>query len=382
MTANDSVLKAPRMLMIGAAGRDAGKTYFACSLLRRFAAQHDIVAAKVTPIAQITRTCPHGRSDCNVCASLTGTFEIGEETDPLPAKDTCKMLAAGAKRVFWLRALRAHLHEAAAALLGAMPAAAPTICESNSLRTVVEPGVFLMLKNSGSREPKPSSLDVLDHADRLILFDGRQFDIDFDDIGLAGGRWTIKLDATAILLAGGQSRRMGRDKAALPIGSKPMIQHVYDQIRPWFKQVLVGSNDPEKHAIPGATVVRDRQAGHGPMMAVASAMEAAAYDRCFVIACDIPHVDIGLMLRLLRGGRNADGAVPRIAPGQYEPLFAVYRKTMKSVIDELLAAGERKIDRSYDLCKMAFVDIAGGRLMNINTMQDYRALADEDGRSG
>ena len=202
-------LKRPGMLLVGAAGRDAGKTYFATSLLRRFAAANDIVAVKVTPIEKVTDRCPHGRDDCNVCATLKGNFEIAEETDPAPDKDTCKMLAAGAKRVFWLRSLKSHLKEGAAAMLEATRGGTVLICESNSLRTVVEPGLFVMLKNRSATEPKPSSRAVLGHVDRIVLFDGAGFDIDFDDFSVTPQGWTLRMDATAIILAGGDAGRMG-----------------------------------------------------------------------------------------------------------------------------------------------------------------------------
>ena len=375
MTDSSLELKSPRMLLIGAAGRDAGKTYFATSLLRQFTSANDIVAVKVTPIEKVTDRCPHGRDDCNVCATLKGNFEIAEETDPEPDKDTCKMLAAGAKRVFWLRSLKSHLKAGAAAMLEATGSSAVLICESNSLRTVVEPGLFVMLKNRSATEPKPSSRAVLRHIDRIVLFDGAGFDIDFDDFSVTPKGWTLAMDATAIILAGGDAARMGRDKATLPIGGKPMIKHIYDQIRPWFSEVIISSNEPDKHAFLGAPVVADEKKGHGPLMGIASAIKASNYDRNFVIACDIPNVDIALMLKLLRQSRDCDGCVPRLAGAKYEPLFAVYRKSMLKTIHDLLTAGERKIDRAYDLCKMDFVDIAPDRgINNINTKQDYLEL--------
>ena len=89
----------------------------------------------------------------------------------------------------------------------------------------------------------------------------------------------------------------------------------------------------------------------------------------------MPEVDTSLMLRMLRESAGFDGVVPRIAESRYEPLFAVYRKNMLAVINDLLASGERKIDRSYDLCKMRYVDLGTGSfLRNINTVQDYLGL--------
>ncbi len=375
MTDSNSHLKSPGMLLIGAAGRNAGKTFFACTLLRRFAGERDIFGIKITPIDKVVRGCPHGRTDCDVCATLKGNFEIAEETDPIPQKDTCKSLAAGAKRVFWLRVLKAHLREGAAALLDKIGPAGICICESNSLRTVVEPGLFLMVKNPGVDDIKPSSEEVAHHVDRLIMFDGSNFDIDLDDFALTENGWTLKMDATAIIMAGGDSHRMGCDKSVLPIGGKPMIQHVYEQLQPWFKEVLISSNDASAHGFLGLPIIPDRQTGHGPLMGIVSAMEVSTHDRNFVIACDIPSVDTSLMLKMLREIAGFDAVAPRLTKSRYEPLFAVYHKNLLPVMNDLLAGGERRIDRVYDLCKMKYIDLAQDKFLdNINTMQDYREL--------
>jgi molybdopterin-guanine dinucleotide biosynthesis protein A len=375
MTDRNNAISIPGMLMIGAAGRDAGKTYFACKMMRRFAGSRDIVGIKVTPIERVTERCPHGRDDCNVCASLKGKFEIVEETDPAPDKDTCKLLAAGAKRVFWLRVLKSHLKEGAAALLETIGKDAVCICESNSLRNVVEPGLFLMLKNSNTDDVKPSSKAVAQHADRLVLFDGNSFDIDCDDFALSKTGWTMKTQATAIIMAGGESRRMGHDKSMLCVEGKPMIQHICEQLRPWFDEILISANDSGKYGFLGVPVIGDREPRQGPLMGIASAMEISTNDANFVIACDMPEIDTSLMLRMLRQSAGYDGVVPRITESRYEPLFAVYRKNMLPVINDLLASGERKVDRSYDLCKIRYVDLGTDSfLRNINTVQDYLGL--------
>lgn len=379
MTEKYDTIRFSKMLMIGAAGRDAGKTYFATTLLRRFSSAHDIIGIKVTPIERIEQSCPHGRIDCDVCASLKGKFEIVEETDPAPDKDTCKLLAAGAKRVYWLRSLKSHLTEAAAALLDLVGDGKICICESNSLRNIVEPGIFLMLKNKNTKDVKPSSEKVSQHADRLVLFDGANFEVDLDNFALTESGWTLKAKATAIIMAGGQSRRMGRDKSMLPIDTKPMIQHIYQQLVPWFDEILISSNETPKYNFLNIPVIPDRVENQGPLMGIASAMEASKNEANFVIACDMPSVDIPLMQKMLRDSKSFDGIVPRLGKTRYEPLFAVYTKKMLPTINDLLKRGERKIDRTYDLCKMEFIDLSREKILdNINTMQDYLRLSGEE----
>ena len=366
------------MLMVGALGRDSGKTDFACSLISKFSSKTSIVGIKVTTVADADVACPHG-SGCGACSSLDGNYDIIEETDRESGKDTSRMLAAGADRVFWLRAIKTHLAEGISALLETIGTDTICVCESNSLRHVAEPGLFLMVAGRGDQQPKPSAMEVGPYVDRKVSFDGNGFDIGLDEIGLTDGTWSLRTRATAIIMAGGGSTRLGQDKSILEVAGEPMIKYIYDQLRPHFNQILVSANDPGKYNFLGADVIADRVADQGPLMGIASAMEASANEINFVTACDIPHVDTFLIRRMLRECRDCDAVVPRLGPSQYEPLFAVYRKSILRTMNELLASGRRKIDEVYKHCRISYIDIADSRrLRNINTMDDYREFVNEN----
>jgi molybdenum cofactor guanylyltransferase len=366
------MIKAPGMLMIGAVDRNAGKTKFACSLITKFSSQCDIIGIKVTTIEKAGSSCPRGISDCNVCSSLEGNFYITEETDSQADKDTCRMLASGARRVFWLRVLKAHLEEAIAALLDIIGNDAVSVCESTSLRKVVEPGLFVMVKSRGGKSCKASARNVISCADRIILFDGDGFDIDSNDIKLKEGRWVAKIKATAIILAGGDSVRMGRDKSMLLFEGQPIIKHIMNQLRPHFNQILISSNDTSKYSFLGVEVIPDKVIGHGPLGGIASALKASANDLNFVIACDIPQVDTALMKTLLREGRDFDAVVPGISPSRYEPLFAVYNKDALSALEAALLSGDNRIIDALSPCKVKYIDLTDTQqLKNLNTMEDY-----------
>ena len=184
------MIYAPFMLLIGAAGRDAGKTTFACEIIRRFHTL-PINAAKVTAIQARDGLCPRGGKGCGVCTSLEGDFCITEETDPEGKKDTQRLLAAGAQRVMWLRVLKSKLEEGARVFLDSFCPDTPLVCESNSLRNTVVPGLFLMVKHSESKEVKVSAQRVLSRADAVISSDGKRFLFDFERISLAAGCWRL-----------------------------------------------------------------------------------------------------------------------------------------------------------------------------------------------
>jgi molybdopterin-guanine dinucleotide biosynthesis protein A len=367
------MLKIPGMLMVGYMGRGSGKTKFVCSLIDRFSSKHDIIGIKVTPVQKADGSCPRGGSGCGVCSSLEGHFYITEETDSRADKDPCRMLTAGASKVFWLRVLRKYLEEGVAALLDVIGDDAISVCESNSLRAIVEPDVFVMVRSRREQSSRVSAENVIHYADRIVLFNGDKFDIDVDEIELIDNRWISKMQATAVIMAGGGSIRMGQDKSMLPIDGQPMIKYIVDQLRPHFSQILISSNDVSRYNIAGAEVIPDEVAGRGPLGGIASALKASANELNFVIACDIPQVDIDLMKMLLRESRKFDAVIPRTGQSKYEPLFAVYKKSALKTIEEALLSGNNRIIDALGSSKVKYIDLNDVlQLKNLNTMDDYR----------
>ena len=358
--------------MLGSTGRNSGKTVFACSLVSKFARKREVVAIKVTPIDESRGPCPRGGEGCGVCSSFTGNYCITEETDPKSQKDTSRLLAAAAKKVYWLRALKTHLDEGFEALLERIGPAALSVCESNTLRLTTAPDLFLMLTREGSGQFKESARDVEQHADRIVQFDGEGFDLALDDISVVGGRWALRRRATAVILAGGDSGRMGADKSMLAINGKPMIEHICEQLRPHFTEIIISANDAEKYAFLGLPVVADEVPNRGPLMGIVSALEHASYETVFVTACDIPDIDVDLVGRLLRASVGCDGAVPVAGDSEYEPLFAVYRKSVLAAGREAMGGGKRKAIEIFHRCNIRPVELErAGALGNINTMADY-----------
>jgi molybdopterin-guanine dinucleotide biosynthesis protein A/nucleoside-triphosphatase THEP1 len=365
-------LRLTNMLLIGSAGRNSGKTQLACDIIERFGKDKDITGIKVTTVGGRKGECPRGGKGCGVCSSFEGNFIITEETDGDSKKDTSRLLAAGAKQVFWIRTEKKQLMQAMGALFETIGRDAVLVCESNSLRTVIEPGLFLMVKDPASTGPKQSAKSVIELADRIVSLNGKKFDIELGDICLTDGEWSIRAGTTAIIMAGGSNSRIGCDKALLPINGRPMIEHIYNQLRPYFKQIIISAGGPDKFSFLDARVVRDRVAGQGPLMGIASAMQASAHDLNFVIACDIPNINISFLKRLLRESKDFEAVIPVSSENKYEPLFAVYRKTLLDAMDSTLAAGRRKIMQALDGRRVKYLPLDNADwLRNLNTMDDY-----------
>lgn len=187
-----------------------------------------------------------------------------------------------------------------------------------------------------------------------------------------------KMQATAIIMAGGRSRRMGQDKTVLLINGGSAVKHVFDQLKSHFAQILISSNNIAEHSLDGAEVVPDETVGRGPLMGIASALRASRNDINFVIACDIPEVDIDLVRRLIKKSKDFDAVLPQTGPCQYEPLFAVYRKSTLAAIDESIISGNYKILSPLKNCKVNYVELSySEELKNLNTMNDYLKFVKE-----
>ena len=366
------MIKLDGMLMIGSAGANVGKTELARVLLRKFGKNHNITGIKVTTIKDKDGQCPRGGEGCGVCSSLEGNFCITEETSKTSDKDTARLLAAGASRVFWIRVLKEHLVEGINAMLDVIGPKVVSICESNSLRQVVEPGLFLMARNNDSDSWKKSAELVREYADRIVISDSGNFDLNLNRIKLVDGKWVLLEKATAILMAGGGSRRMGTDKSMLEIEGRPIIERTCEQLSACFEQILISTNEVDKFKFLDFQIVHDKIPEQGPLMGIASALEASDNEINFVIACDIPQIELRDVRRIINEAVNSDAdiIVPVTSDGKYEPLFAVYRKSALNAINEVLSSGGRKISDVFNLCNVKKVEL-GLNLVNLNTMAEY-----------
>jgi molybdopterin-guanine dinucleotide biosynthesis protein A len=363
----------PGWLLIGSTGRNVGKTEFACAIIRKLRGAHPIVGVKVTAIVEGEPTCPRGGAGCGVCAALKGDFEISEETGEHAGKDTARMLESGARRVFWVRCRRQRMHAAIAALLARLEPGVLVVAESNSLAKAIEPDLFLLVTNGRASSVKPTAADVMPLAHRRVLSSDGAFDPDPCHIAVIDRTWRLA-EASAVILAGGKSSRMGQDKSLLPMNGAPLIRRIYEQLAHRFDEVLISTNEPEKYAFLHARAVPDRVPGRGPLMGIASAVAGAAHERVFVTACDIPVVDLNTVSRMLVLAEDCDCVIPMSFVG-HEPLFAVYRKSAVPAMHDALDAGERRISAIFSRVRTRFYDLGYAPwYRNLNTREDVAAF--------
>jgi hypothetical protein len=186
------MFKQSNILMLGAAERNVGKTEFACRLIAQYAASRPVIGVKVTTVRERDGRCPRGGKGCGVCSSLQENYCITDESPDIDGKDTTRMLQAGAHKVYWLRVLDDFLKEGVADLLTRLPDKAVVILESNSARRVLQPGVFLVIKEKGSSAIKPSCEAVVPHADQVLTFDGAGWDLPPERCVFEQGQWSLR----------------------------------------------------------------------------------------------------------------------------------------------------------------------------------------------
>jgi molybdenum cofactor guanylyltransferase len=189
-------------------------------------------------------------------------------------------------------------------------------------------------------------------------------------------------DATAIVLAGGKSSRMGRPKALLPFGNEPLILHIVRELNRIFAEtVVVAAPGQEMPALP-ATLVRDEMAYQGPVGGITYGLKAAGKKLCFVTSCDVAFLNGPLISHLMYRIPNYHVVVPYWQE-RLQPLHAAYRRSVLPLLEDQLERGELRPIYLFDrvpTCKIGDDEIRrfdpeGLSFFNMNTTDDYaRAL--------
>lgn len=144
-----------------------------------------------------------------------------------------------------------------------------------------------------------------------------------------------KLEMTALILCGGQSKRMGRAKAFLPYAGSTFISHLVESMEKLFDEVLLIANEPETYLDLGPDVVRDILPNRGPLCGILSGLLVAKHDKVFVTACDMPLFNQDLIRNLEKESEGYD--ITCVAHEErLEPLIGIYSKNCVKDLEESL----------------------------------------------
>ena len=141
------------------------------------------------------------------------------------------------------------------------------------------------------------------------------------------------MDCTALILAGGDSRRMGQDKAALVLDGKTLLESIAATMQSVFPRVIVSVR--RERAGLNVPQVYDEQVASGPLAGLAAGMKAAATPWLFAVACDMPFITPAV-IEYLAGQRADSQAVVPLVHGYPQPLAAFYSTSCLDIVESIL----------------------------------------------
>jgi molybdenum cofactor guanylyltransferase len=186
------------------------------------------------------------------------------------------------------------------------------------------------------------------------------------------------MQVTGIILAGGQSRRMGRDKAFLPFGKGLLIERVIEVIQQVTNDVILITNTPDQYQRFGLPMFTDVIPDAGSLGGIYTGLVSAKTPCGLCVACDMPFVKPDFLRLLCDTAAQADVVIPRNAE-DFQPLCAVYSQACQAPIRQKIAAGRLKITGFFDQVRVHVID---GELLahydppdvmffNANTPEEY-----------
>ena len=183
-----------------------------------------------------------------------------------------------------------------------------------------------------------------------------------------------------VILTGGGSRRMGRDKATLPFGGGTLLQALIDKYAV-LGPVAVSVNEKGRFPFTGAVELVDRWPDLGPLNGIVSAFAETDAPELFLTATDLPYGDPALVRRLAELRGEADACILKRGKKGMEPLFAVYGRRCGAAASACLSEGKKSF---FDMLEGLNVRLVLPEelpefdldhiLTNVNTPEDFNAL--------
>ncbi len=197
---------------------------------------------------------------------------------------------------------------------------------------------------------------------------------------------------TGVILAGGESRRMGCDKSLLPIAGARFIDHIYRKLATLFDEVVIVTNSPGLYQDIPCRKVPDIYYAKGSLAGIHSGLCHARHEKIFVVACDMPFLSADIIHGICARAERGEVVIPQ-SPRGLEPLHALYHKSCIPAIEEILDSGRRRIVHFFPAVRveelpigdLTGLDPEGQSFRNINTPEEYfqcRAPQRPDSKKG
>jgi len=147
---------------------------------------------------------------------------------------------------------------------------------------------------------------------------------------------------SGIILTGGKSNRMGKDKAFIKYKNKRFIEVAIDLINPFCSEILI-SGSTDKYSDIGYKVVEDKYLDCGPVSGIYSCLTESANDYCLILPVDMPFISSELISHIIKNAHNSKISAVILPNGHIEPLCAIYPKSIASEIKIHIENGDFKL---------------------------------------
>lgn len=182
----------------------------------------------------------------------------------------------------------------------------------------------------------------------------------------------MEKNITGIILAGGNSTRMGIDKGTLKLNDIPFTQHIINQLKPIVDEIIIVSNH-EKYDQFGEKRICDNVKDYGPIAAVYTGLKESKTDYNIIVSCDSPKVDLDVFKPLLSERNHKYDIVQYIANSRTTPLIALYHKKCLGVFKLALKNKIHKLRfvvKQLESKTIVAPDCIKNKIVNINTPKD------------
>lgn len=181
---------------------------------------------------------------------------------------------------------------------------------------------------------------------------------------------------SAYILVGGQSRRMGTNKAMVLLNDRPLLSYALDTLQQLSLEITLVGNEVPGGGF-GKRIISDAETGKGPAAAIDAALQDTASEYIFITSCDMPFIRAEAVQQILTLSNGHSITVPGTADCP-EPMFSVYHKSCKQKWHDLLLRGIVKLsdfflhfDTNF-VDRRLFNDIAPHLFHNVNTPGDLQ----------
>lgn len=189
-----------------------------------------------------------------------------------------------------------------------------------------------------------------------------------------------KIRKGAIILAGGDSKRLGQPKALLDFNGQPLIEVMVKRLSTFFQEITIVTDRSDLYGGLPVRLISDELnvQQKSPLRGIHAGLNASDLPYQFVVACDMPMLNLDLINYMARFAPDYDAVVPRIG-NYFQPLHSYYRRNCINVIEKQVLTGFYKVTDFYANLKVRFIseqdisrfDPEQKSFININTWSDY-----------